>query len=128
MKWLTKIINWLVDTIFFFCYSCLDYISDVTRLSYNEVNIIVYYMIIPFIWGCMLDILFKTFIISPILLIFYLTIILINRKKFSHFCNVIFYKSQTFILFFGDYIKQSVVICVIIPIIITIILLMLIII
>ena len=87
------------------------------HLTYNEVNIIVYYMLVPLTWGVMLD-----FIIGiwPWLTVAWAAVCLLvtwwNRKHFSQWCDWAFHKSVDFLegfRFMGwDYCKASVIICV----------------
>ena len=93
------------------------------HLTYNEVNIIVYYMLIPLTWAVMLD-----FIIGiwPWLTVGWTAVCLLitwlNRKRFSQWCDKGFQKSVDFLNWFDrfgwDYYKASVIICVFIVIII----------
>lgn len=117
----------LIIEMFWMIAELLEYLSEKLNITYNEINIISYYVIIPLIWSIMIDIALKTFIVCPILLICYLIIYLINRKNFKRFCDILFYKSQEFIFLFGkNYVLWSVIICVFVPIVITILLLFLI--
>ena len=93
-------------------------IANRTGLTYNEVNIILYYCIIPLTWCIMLDIIIKKFLLTPLLSIVWILILMITKNHFNLWCDKIFVFSQKFIKFFGEYIKYSVVICVFIPLII----------
>ena len=86
-------------------------IAFITGLSYNEINIIVYYIVIPFTWVALIDKILK---IHYLKIIFGIGVIItiISIKDFSKFCDWLFLKSVVFLKFFGDYVNSSVVICV----------------
>ncbi len=116
----------MIIRIFKFVAIALLTIARKLNITYNEINIIVYYGIIPFTWCVMLDFIIKMPVFSPFWLILCLSMYLINRKHFSRWCDNFFIKSATFLNSFNfigwDYNKASVIICVIIPIIIYVIL------
>lgn len=107
-----------MNSIFAIVYEILARMSALTGLSYNEINIIVYYMVIPFAYLALLDrILKKHFLkigFSVLLLAFFLFV-----NDFSRFSDRLFHESVVFLLWFGrvglDYTAASVVICVFIP-------------
>lgn len=92
----------------------LIWLSKVTKLSYETVNIIVYYIIIPTLWG-----LFISKYLSLGILVFWAILYSLPIKNLS---LKLFRASQRFILWFGDYYKWSVIICIFVPIVITILL------
>jgi hypothetical protein len=100
-----------MDIIFEIVANILYGISQITGLTYNEVNIIVYYIIIPLSWIILLDKILKFnylkigFCLIIICLFFFI-------KGFSKFSDWLFNKSVEFLLFWGDYTIASVVICV----------------
>lgn len=89
-----------------------------TGLTYNEVNILVYYLLIPLTWTIMLDFILRKPITTPLLLLSWMGIFIATRGRFRQWCDKAFVLSQQFIRLFGEYVKYSVVICVIVPIII----------
>jgi len=106
-----------MDIIFQLVAFTLNVISDLTGLSYNEVNIVVYYIFIPFTWTILLDKIFKFHYIK--LSFGYIIIaLLIIIKDFSKFSDWLFDQSATFLMFLGDYIIMSVIVCVFLIIII----------
>lgn len=109
-----KIFRWVANT--------LMKIASKTGLTYNEVNILVYYLLIPLTWTIMLDIILRIPITTPLLLLTWVGLIIVTRGRFRQWCDKIFVLSQQFIKFFGEYVKYSVVICVIVPITIYVIL------
>lgn len=100
-----------MSSVFRFVEELLLRIAFITGLSYNEINIIVYYIVIPFTWVVLVDKILKFHFLKIIFGIGVL-ITLISIKDFSKFCDRLFSKSVAFIKFFGDYVNSSVVICV----------------
>ena len=97
------------------------------NLTYNEVNIIVYYMIVPLTWCIMLDLIFSSWPwMSVVWLALCVAVIWWHRKDFSTWCDWAFEKSVNFLLWFRrigwNYYKASVIICVVLPIAIYVIL------
>ena len=92
------------------------------RMTYNEVNIIVYYLLIPLSWCIMLDLIIKLPIFTPLWLILWAYIFWSKRKFFRQWCDTAFQLSVDFLLKFQsvgwNYWKASVIICVVIPLLI----------
>lgn len=108
-----------MQKIFKFTYDVLMWLSSLTGFSYKEINIIVWFIIIPFSWALLIDkIIGKHYLKISFSTIIIITLLLIN--DFSSFSNWLFDKSADFLRgfeFLGiDYIASSVIICVIIPI------------
>ncbi len=102
-------------------YEFLIFISSISGLNYKEVNIIIWFIIIPFSWCFLIDkIINKHYlkIIFSSIVIF--TLLFIN--DFSEFSNSLFDKSANFLKTFdnigSNYTTSSVIICVLIPILI----------
>ncbi|WP_196888463.1 hypothetical protein [Aureivirga sp. CE67] len=114
-----------MNEIFSFVYKLLIACSTITGLSYVEINIIVYYIILP---GIFIHFIGKILRKKHLLLIFsgliIVTIFLI--PNFYVFSENLFEKSVVFLNWFAivglDYTQASVVICVFIPAIIIILL------
>ena len=92
----------------------LLWLSRITKLSYETVNIIVYYILIPLIWSLFIS---KWLFLG--IIIFWGVLYNLRIKNLS---TKLFRASQKFILQFGDYYKWSVILCIFIPLIITVIL------
>jgi len=110
-----------MDIIFQIVYTALKWISLLTGFTYNEINIIVYYIIIPFIFLHQLDKLFRFHYLKIGFALFtFLTILLVD--DFEVFSNWLFQKSVDFLKWFDliglNYVQASVVICVFLPILI----------
>ena len=112
--------------IFIIVRDLLIYFSKITNRSYNEINIIIYYYIIPFIYLALIDYKLDTHILKTSFVILGLTSIMLI-KDFNHFSNQLFIKSVKFLQSFEvvrwNYVVSSVIICVIIPITLLIIIL-----
>ena len=105
----SKLFGWVAKS--------LQSIARILHLSYNEINIIVYYLLIPLSWCIMLDCLIGM-PITTLLLIAVWAVIFLKVKSFSEWCDKGFKLSQRFICFFGEYVEYSVIICVFIPVLI----------
>ena len=102
-------------------YDFLKWISKTSGFTYHEVNIIVYFIIIPAIIIYMIERILKTnYLKIGFVVLILLTIIII--PDFSVFSTSLFNKSVDFLNWFSiiglNYIQTSVVICVIVPLII----------
>lgn len=107
----------MIQSIFQSVANNLQKIAKKVNLTYNEVNILVYYLIIPLSWCIMLDCLIGM-PITTLLLIAVWAVIFLKVKSFSEWCDKGFKLSQRFICFFGEYVEYSVIICVFIPVLI----------
>lgn len=111
----------MINKCFQFVAKFLYSIAQATGMTYNEINIIVYYLIVPLTWTVMIDILIKSPITTAILLIVWI-VIFIHYKDFRQWCDWAFQKSVDFLLWFKcigwNYILSSVIICVLIPLLI----------
>ena len=100
----------------------LNLIAKALHMTYNEINIIVYYLIIPLSWCIMLDYIIGLPITTPIWLLLWIYIIWSKRKFFKEWCDAAFKLSVDFLLKFKrigwNYWKASVIICVVVPLII----------
>jgi hypothetical protein len=114
-----------MNTIFNATYKILIWISDITGFTYNEVNIIIWFIIIPLSWMLLLDKIYKRrwFTISFSVLI---AIILLCIPNFREFCDWLFQQSVDFLNLFNtlgsNYVASSVIICLLIPIVIYVVL------
>ena len=97
----------------------LQKLANKFKITYNEINIIVYYLLIPLSWTLILDFKIHLFILTPLFLAFWLGFVAGTWKHFSEFSDNLFDKSVKFLLWFPwGYVKSSVIICVILPILI----------
>lgn len=107
----------------------LSLIAKRTGMTYNEINIIVYYFGIPFSWLWLLDLLFNFHYFKIGFIIFTLGFI-VGCRNFRTYSDWLFYKSVSFLKSFNrygsNYVASSVLICVSLPIAVYAILLFLI--
>ncbi len=108
-----------MKAVFVLVMNALQWCAAVTGLTYNEINIIVFYMIIPFVYAAMLDgILRRHWLKIAVVAAWTLTLLVI--PSFGVFCDKFFALSVSFLLLFShvglNYTAASVVICVIVPI------------
>ena len=94
-------------------------VSRITGLTYNEVNIILYYFLIPFSWFFMLDIIFDFHYLKMAFVIFTIGFF-VGCRDFRTYSDWLFYKSVVFLNYFNkfgsNYVISSVWICVSLPI------------
>ena len=97
-------------------------IAKLTGLTYNEVNIIVYYLLIPLSWVAMIDYITKMPLLTPMYITAWIIFLWKDQKKFKDRCDWAFDKSVDFLLYFKkigwNYIVSSVIICVVVPVLI----------
>lgn len=90
-----------------------------TGLTYKEVNILLYYFIIPFTWICLLDIIYDFHYLKMSFALFTAGFIA-GCRNFRAYSDWLFQKSFVFLNYFnrygGNYISSSVWICVSLPI------------
>ena len=119
----------MIRTIFSIVALSLNKIAKLLHLTYNEINIIVYYFLIPLSWTIILDVWIGLPIITLIFLCIWVGIYIATYKFFKEWCDWVFEDSVKFINYFnrwgGNYILNSVIICVIIPIVIYLVLVLL---
>ena len=93
-----------------------------THLTYNEINIIVYYLLIPLSWCIMADCIFKRPYLSILCTAIWACILIVKHSCFSEWCDRAFRASVDFLLWFGrigwNYTVASVIICVVVPLMI----------
>ena len=116
-----------MNKIFIIVRDALLILSSIFRLSYNAVNVIVYYIIIPMIYLMIIDMIIGGYYFT----ISYLFILLgaaIIIKDYNVFFDWLFEKSAQFLRSFSligwNYYVASVIICVFVPLAILIILLL----
>lgn len=112
-----------MSEVFEWFYLGLKWLANMTGFSYNEVNIIVYYGILPFAFLLPLDKLYKTHAFKSVyLLILIITILVVEH--FEAFSNSLFTVSKTFLESFKSigitYVQASVIICVVLPLLVMI--------
>ncbi len=121
MNVLKKLAALTFGGVFGIVYLLLVGLSKVTGLTYNQINIVVYYSLIPALWLYML---LHSWIAVVVWLFGWLVFALVT--DFREVCDQMFVLSVKFLLSFKwcgmDYVVSSVFWCVVVPIIITILL------
>ena len=96
----------------------LNWIASITGFTYNEINIIAYYIVLPFIYVALIDRIFKKHFLKIAYAVAW-AVLIIFMPDFGVFSDVLFKRSVDFLLLFGhvglNYVAASVVICVILP-------------
>ena len=107
-----------MNSVFNIVYWLLRAVSKISGFTYNEVNVIAYYMILPFAYVVLADKILKTHVLK----MGYVTAIgaaLLMIKDFTNFSGWLFDESVDFLLSFQavgwNYIVSSVLICVVFP-------------
>jgi hypothetical protein len=107
-----------MNTVFHIVYSILMAISEITGFTYNEVNVIAYYIVLPFAYVILADKILKIHVLK-ILYVGAIAAALFFIKDFSEFSDWLFQASVDFLLSFEifgwSYVVSSVFICVIFP-------------
>ena len=97
-------------------------IAKLLGTTYNVVNIVVYYLLIPLSWAAMIDYITKLPFLTPMYIIAWIVFLWKDKMTFRDRCDWTFMKSVDFLLRFKaigwNYIVSSVIICVVVPILI----------
>ena len=72
-------------------------IAKVTGLTYNEVNIIVYYLLIPLSWAVMIDFITMLPLLSPMYIVGWIVFLWKDPMRFRDRCDWAFGKSVDFL-------------------------------
>lgn len=112
----------MIKSIFTLVANSLSGFGQKCGFTYNEVNILVYYLLIPLSWCIMLDCWIGLPVTSIALLLIWSGIFIATRHNFRQWCDMRFRDSVDFLNWFnrwgGNYILNSVIICVLIPLLI----------
>ena len=97
-------------------------VAKLTGATYNEVNIIVYYLLIPLSWVVMVDYITMMPFLTPMYIIAWVIFLWKDQMKFRDRCDWAFDRSVKFLLWFKkigwNYVVSSVIICVVVPVLI----------
>jgi len=117
-----------MQKIFNLVYECLIWLSTVTGLTYAEVNVIIWFIAIPFVFIYLIERLIKTNFLKLCYLGIVLLVFFLN-SDFELLSKKLFEKSKVFLQWFAhlglNYVQASVLICVIFPILIVVFLVLL---
>ena len=107
-----------MNPIFYVVAHALNWIASVTGFTYNEINIIAYYIILPFVYVALMDRILRKHILKIMYIVAWIGVLCLV-KDFGAFSNALFDASVDFLLMFShvglNYVSASVVICVILP-------------
>ena len=105
--------------LFYLVSNTLNYISKLTGRAYTEINIIVYYILVPASWCLLMDVIFN-FHYFTIAFLCFCAGFFTRQQNFRAFSDKLFIKSVDFLNSFNtlgsNYINSSVWICVFAPI------------
>ena len=97
-------------------------IATLLGMTYNEVNILAYYLLIPLTWTVMLDKYIGLPLTTGALLYIWIGIRIGTWEHFREWCDWAFMRSVDFLNYFnhwgGNYVLNSVIICVVIPVLV----------
>ena len=114
--------KYVINHIFDLVANALKRIASAFGLTYNQINIIVYYFVIPLSWAVMLDLYLHKPVASLVVVAVWMFILLYKWRCFSEWCDWLFDRSVQFLLYFnrwgGYYYLTSVIICVVVPLLI----------
>lgn len=117
-----KVVMMFVLPIFAVVAGAEHIIAKLTGATYNEVNIVIYYLLIPLSWAAMIDYITKMPFLSIMYIIAWILFLRKDPMKFRDRCDWAFMKSVDFLLWFKkigwNYVVSSVIICVVIPLLI----------
>lgn len=112
----------MIQQVFNSVANCLLWIGKKCGLTYNEVNILVYYLLIPLSWCVMFDFWLGLPVATFALTFIWIGIFIATRHTFCEWCDCAFQESVDFLNWFnkwgGNYVLNSVIICVLIPLLI----------
>lgn len=112
----------MIHTIFNAVAISLLKIAKKLNITYNQINIIVYYLLIPLSWTILIDMWIGLPITSAILACIWIGIFIATHNYFKEWCDWAFKDSVDFLNWFnrwgGNYTLNSVIICVAIPILV----------
>lgn len=122
LSWVEKIVMAVMAPVFAIVAGIEMLIAKLTGATYNEVNIIVYYLLIPLSWTVMIDYITMMPFLTPIYITGWVIFLWKDPMKFRPRCDWAFQKSVDFLLYFKkigwNYIVSSVIIGVVVPVLI----------
>lgn len=112
----------MIQRIFSAVAHSLLWIGHKCGMTYNEVNILVYYLLIPLSWSIMFDCWIGIPITTFALTFIWIGMFITTRHIFRKWCDWRFQDSVDFLNLFnrwgGNYVLNSVIICVVIPLVV----------
>lgn len=119
-SWAKKTFLIIIAIVFGIVCVFLQLCAKLFHITYETVNVVAYYFLIPLSWASLLD---RYLQLPYTLSIFYIGIwigiVLMNWGRFQSWCDTVFMKSVDFLLWFKrvkwNYHVASVILCVVIP-------------
>lgn len=112
----------LINRLFDFVADALTQAAIVLGVTYNQINIILYYLVIPLSWAVMIDIYIRKPIASLVVVAIWCGIFILKGRNFREWCDWLFECSVNFLLSFNRigsfYNLTSVIICGVVPLVI----------
>ena len=107
-----------MNLVFYVVARALNWVASVTGFTYDEINILAYYIILPFLYVALIDRIIHKHVLKIGYVVMWIGILCLVGN-FAAFADVMFKKSVDFLLLFSavglDYVSASVVICVLLP-------------
>jgi hypothetical protein len=111
----------MINLIFKFVANQLHGLARKLNLTYNQINVIVYFFIVPLTWAVLIDVYFDSYFCT-LLLITFVVGFRVGCTNFKLYSDGLFLKSVHFLNYFNrfgsNYYKTSVWICVVVPMLI----------
>ena len=112
----------MITFIFRLVATALYNIAQMFGMTYNEVNVLAYYLLIPLSWTIMLDMYIGLPLTTGALLYIWIGIKIGTWGHFRAWCDWAFMRSVDFLNYSnrwgGNYVLNSVIICVVIPVLV----------
>ena len=109
-----------INRIFAIVAYLLQKLADKTRLTYKQINILIYYLLIPLSWAILIDCRIKYPVFSIHIISVWIGIFLAIRHNFREWCDKMFDDSVKFLMLFRkiglSYAASSVIVCVFFPV------------
>lgn len=115
-----KVFLILIGIVFGIVCLFLQLCAKLFHATYNTVNVVAYYYLIPLSWAYLLDRYLRLpYTLSVLYTGIWIGIVLMTLGRFQSWCDIVFMKSVDFLLWFKrmkwNYHVASVIICVLIP-------------
>lgn len=111
----------MITLIFNFVANLLHSWARRLKITYNQINVILYFFLIPLTWAVLIDVYFDSHFCTLLFIIFMLGF-RVGCTNFKLYADLLFLKSVYFLNYFNrfgsNYYKSSVWICVLVPVLI----------
>ncbi len=111
----------MINLIFKFVANQLHILARKLNLTYNEINVIVYFFVVPLTWAILIDVYYDSYFCT-LLFITFIVGFRVGCTNFKLYADGLFLKSVHFLNYFNrfgsNYYKTSVWICVVVPVLI----------